>query len=171
MVNFMKDLRADPRYKTALVVFMVESNLTMIGVSHFFKYVDEFTPIWKVCRQTRSGEITNGVLTTHSTKEMMITHGYGLLRDDRIRLEARMIGRNLAETLSNLKKELRSMLITETQKDDKVKWVMSGKASGPDDLATCLLLCIVKRLETMIDPQLAKHVPSLFRPCYFAAKK
>lgn len=165
MQNFINDLRSDPRYKHSLIVFMVENNLTQIGVTHFWSYVGHAAPILLACHESKTGRLQFGVPTTNDIKKLSVQQMYRMLQTLRIRFDYKLIGRNAIETKHLLKNELQNMLIIPSQSgDSKAKFTISGKHSGPDDVATCAMLGLVNQQYAASQADYKRVVPAVFQP-------
>jgi hypothetical protein len=163
MQNFLSQLRADPRYRSSLVVFMVENSLSENVVTYFWNYVSRFSPIWSVDGENKQGRKEFGLRTTNELKRTSVIMLYKMMFNGTLRFEHKLIG--LPSTLELLKTQLHNMLIESEVKGGKNSYKISGKGMGaPDDVAMCLMIGVANQQKVSLTKVFADMIPSQYKP-------
>lgn len=149
--NFLADLRRDERYSQALFVILVENNLSFEA----YRAIDvalapgQFEPTFAIFERNKAGEPTKpGIRTDDELKRQMYVKTWRLLEGPRegeiggeLFFERKLIGRSSEQAYKIFRKELEMFEIKEEpSKNGKVKYTLSGKPSGPDDLVLALFI-------------------------------
>lgn len=160
----MCDLRADPRYRSSLVVYMVENNLSENVVTLFWSYASRFSPIWSVDGQNKQGRKEFGVRTTNELKRMSVIMLYKMLINGTLRFDSKLVGVGSSSTLEVLKTQLHNILIEREVKGGHESFKIGGKSMGPDDVATCLMLGIANQQKVAVHQFFLSMIPSKYKP-------
>ena len=152
----LADIRNNPAYQYAIIVFYVEANMSWIEVDRMRIVADRATirPIYFAAHNTKD---RLGVVTDEHTKIAYVDTLKRLLCDDRIGYASEFISADAKESQAELERQLRAFRRAVHQpgnvESQKARVYLTGKGSSrKDDLLLSLMMALYFSFLTREDP-------------------
>jgi hypothetical protein len=144
--DHLRALRADSRYKYALIATIIEANMSYrdaYTISQYFS-PEEFAPVINLCGDTKQGV---GVRSGPQEKARYVKEAVNQMKRENIVIEKNLIGKDPENFLIDLRAQLHRYEAIPIRKhlgeEDEHKIHYSGKKSGKqDDKSMCFQMAI-----------------------------